>query len=96
MYVNQVADIQGFANQQFVTGAAAADHGALDADEDGVYDIWASADTWIKLGTGTVTDVTATNGYLVTTAKHRVFVKKGVKLGSISGGAGTINAHRVG
>jgi hypothetical protein len=95
MYVNQVADIQGFANQQFVTGAAAADHGVIDSDEDGVYEVWASADTWIKLGS-TVTDVTATNGYLITTAKQRVLIKKGVKLGSISGGAGTINAHRVG
>lgn len=78
---------------QLTTSAAAAQTAAL---PEGIYAVWASVDTNIKVAT-TANDVTVATGYLIranTTVK--VFVPALHKIGAIAGGAGVLDAQMVG
>ena len=64
--------------------------------DDGIYDLWADVDVWVKVSQGTASDVTSGTGYLIR-ANTTVPVKfdDGDRLGAIAGGAGTLRYHKV-
>jgi hypothetical protein len=97
MIVSESKDLGGQVGAQYVTAGTIQDHGVINADVDGVYDVWASADTHIKVSTGDGTGLTALTGYLIrANTTVGVLIRKGLKLASLSGGAGTLNVHKVG
>lgn len=87
MFVKSPIVIEG--REQFQVGAAGQSE-PLDA---GVYDVWAEADAYIKVG-ATADDVTETTGYLVP-AGVIVSVRVG-RHGLRIGASAAISAHRIG
>lgn len=87
-------DIEGNARiTQLVTSTSAAQTAAL---PEGIYDVWASVDTYIKVDP-TANDVTTATGYLLRANNTvSVIVRANSKIGAIAGGAGTLDAQRVG
>lgn len=92
--VAQVVSLLGNARMADVAlSTTAAQSAALN---EGVYDLWSTADTYIKVAT-TATDVTTTTGYLIranTTVPF--YVPQGAKIGGIlASGTGTLSGHGV-
>ncbi len=84
-------DIEGYAGVQLVTSASAAQTAVLN---EGAYDVWASQDTYIKIGP-TANDVTTATGYLIRTNNTvPIVVRQGSRIGAIAAGAGTLTYHR--
>lgn len=62
----------------------------------GLYDMWCDVDVYLKFGSGTVTDVTSGNGYLLRANTTIPFIlDENEKIGAIAGGAGTLRYHKV-
>lgn len=91
--VSDWIDIEG-STQGTVTSATTATQSA--ALVEGVYDVWSTQDTFIKVGT-TANDVTATSGYLVRSGNTLpVLVRGGSKIGAImSASVGVLSYHKV-
>lgn len=87
-------DIYGYARVDVSTSTTAAQSAAL---EEGIYDIWAGVDTYIKVHT-TANDVTTSNGYLLRANNTMpIYVRGNHKIGGIlASGTGTLSYHRVG
>lgn len=71
----------------------AAQSAALD---EGIYDVWSTVDTFIRVNP-TANDVTAATGYLLrANVTVPLYVRSGSKIGGIlSSGTGTLSYHRV-
>ena len=65
--------------------------------EAGVYDVWATVETFISTGPSASTGLTAANGYIVrANTIARIVVRTGDRIGAIAGGAGTLSYHQIG
>lgn len=92
--VTDVIDIAGRAQATLSVSGTAAQTAAL---AQGVYDVWCSAEVFIKVGE-TANDVTTSTGYVIRSGNVvPVWVPANNKLGAITaGGAATLCYHRVG
>jgi hypothetical protein len=91
----QVVLLQGHAQGTVSLTTTAAQSSAL---EEGLYDLWTSADCYIKVAT-TANDVTTGNGYLLRSSVTlpSVLIRTGDKIGGIvASGTGTLSYHKVG
>lgn len=76
-----------------VSGSAA---GTSAFTSGGLFDMWCDVDVYLKVGSGTVTDVTTSNGYLLRANTTVPFiVDENDKIGAISSGSGTLRFHKV-
>lgn len=65
--------------------------------EAGIYDVWATVETFISVGRNASSGLTAANGYIVrANSTARVMLTTGDRIGAIAGGAGTLSYHQVG
>lgn len=65
--------------------------------EAGIYDVWATVETFISIGPSASTGLTAANGYIIrVNSTARVYVRTGDRIGAIAGGAGTLSYHQIG
>lgn len=65
--------------------------------EAGIYDVWATVETFIAVGRNASTGLTVANGYIVrANTIARVMLSTGDRIGAIAGGAGTLSFHQVG
>ena len=88
------AKLSGNAQGALSVSAAAAETSAFTAS--GLYDMWCDVDVYLKVGAGTVTDVTSGTGYLLRANTTVPFiVAENDKSGAIAGGAGTLSYHKV-
>lgn len=86
-------DLFNRAAATLAVSAAAAQTPAL---EDGEYDVWCSADVYLKVNP-VANNVTTANGYLLRANNTLpLSVRAGHKIGAIAGGAGTLSYHKVG
>lgn len=92
--VNDPADLEGNAQ---ITPVSVSTTGAQSAAlTEGIYDVWADADVYIKVAT-TANDVTTSTGYLLVSGNVvPILIREGRKIGGIlASGTGTLRAHRV-
>lgn len=62
----------------------------------GLYDMWCDVDVYLKVGSGTVNDVTSVNGYLLRADTTIPFIiDENDKVGAIAGAPGTLRYHKV-
>lgn len=91
--VADFVDIENDAQGQVSTSTTGAQSAAL---TEGVYDVWATVDTYIKVA-GTASDVTTSSGYLLRANQTiPVWVSNGNKIGGVlASGVDTLRYHRV-
>jgi len=88
------AKLSGNSQGALSVSAAAAETSAFTLR--GLYDMWCDVDVYLKVGSGTVTDVTSENGYLLRANTTVPFIiDENDKIGAIAGGAGTLRYHKV-
>ena len=88
------AKLVGNSQGALSVSAAAAETSAFTAG--GLYDMWCDVDVYLKVGSGTVTDVTSGNGYLLRANTTVPFIiDENDKIGAIAGGARTLRYHKV-
>src|SRR5262245_23148834 len=93
--VTDAIDIEGRARiTQLSTSTSGAQTAVL---AEGIYDVWASADTFIKIA-ATASDVTTSTGYLLRANNTvSIFIRAGSRIGAIlASSTGTLDAHMVG
>ena len=87
-------DMEERAQAQMVLVANTAQGTAVLAE--GLYDIWCTTDAFVKVGPGTVTDVTAANGYLLrSNVTVTILIRNNSKIGALSVPGGTFSYHMV-
>lgn len=91
--VSDFVDIENDVQGQVNTSTTGAHSAAL---QEGVYDVWAGVDTYIKVATS-ASDVTTSTGYLLRANQTiPVWVSDGNKLGGVlAAGTDTLRYHRV-
>lgn len=94
--INDAIDIEGNAQSTLALTTTGAQTGA--GLPEGLYDVWATADVYIKVHATTASDVTTGTGYLIR-ANNTVVVA--IRQGSVLGavlptGTGTLSYQRVG
>lgn len=94
MFVTDSIDLFDKTRTDVSLTTTAAQSAALD---EGVYDIWTTADTYIRIATD-ASGVTTANGYLLRANNTiPVFVRQNHKIGGIlASGTGTLSIHEVG
>ncbi len=93
--VSDYVDIEGSSQQTLAVSTSAAATSGL---PEGIYDVKCDVNAYIKVGNGTVTDVTSSTGYeLLANNVIPVFIRNGSKIGVIlASGTGTLKYHKVG
>lgn len=93
-FVTDPVDIEGYEAGTVSLSTTAAASAAL---EEGIYDVWADVDCYIRLSAAP-TAVTTSNGYLMRVGNTMPYlVKNGSKIGAIvASGTGTLKYHKVG
>lgn len=90
--INLAVSLKNSARVDLSVSGTAAQTAAL---TNGVYDVWSTVDTFLKVAE-TADDVTTANGYLIrANTTIPVFIPEGNKLGAIAGGTGTLSLHRI-
>jgi len=99
MYVSNLVNILGKRAIPIVTSAA---YAQTDMLETGIYDVYVSVDTFIRVANfkaespDRAQDVTVTNGYRIAAGNTiPVFVPTGCRIGAIAAGAGAMILHRI-
>jgi hypothetical protein len=88
------AKLKGNSQGALSVSAAAAETSAFTLR--GLYDMWCDVDVYLKVGSGTVTDVTSGNGYLLRANTTVPFIiDENDKIGAITSGDGTLRYHKV-
>ena len=84
--------LQGSVRTDMATGAAATQSAPLAG---GMYDVWVTTDTYIKVG-DPANDVTTANGYLVKGGNAVcLMIGDNDRIGAVSAAAGTLSYHKV-
>lgn len=86
-------DLEERAQAQLVLAAATA--GSTGALAEGLYDIWATTDVFVKIApVANAVDVTAVTGYLIRANNTvSVLVRNGSKINALSVAGGTLSYH---
>lgn len=91
-YVDYI-DIEERAAATLAFSGTAAQTGRL---AEGLYDVWATTDVYIKVDATDASTVTAANGYLIRSGNTvQVLVRAGSRIGAIGAGAATLSYHMV-
>lgn len=92
--VTEAIDITDRVQQQLPVTTGGEATGAL---TEGVYAVWCTADLYIKVGFGTVDDVTADTGMVVYANNvESVIVPAGAKIGAVAGTSVTMRYMQIG
>lgn len=97
MRITDAARINGHSRVDVAISAVATQTGVL---TEGIYDVWADVDCWLKMAI-TANDVTsaagANTGYMLKANNAVTFdIHGGDRIGVVAGGSGTLSYHRVG
>jgi hypothetical protein len=89
-------NLKGNTQGALSVSATGAQTSPFSSGSDGVYDLWSDVDVWVKVSSGTASDVTSSTGYhIAANTKIPVKFDDGDRLGAIASSAGTLRYHRV-